>query len=137
MAITKFDKKTCESFAAEIEAALKEIAAKHGLSVARDGGKFTGAEYVSHMKFTVNDVSAREDSERKIWNANCTYLGLFPTDYGAVFTSRINAKDETFSACGFTSSRKFPIEARNVATGQKLRFSETVRDKIVAARQKA
>ena len=120
MKITKFDRKVCESLSAEVAAALQEIAAKYGLSVERAGGKFGDAEYTTHMKFTVLDASAKEAAERKEWDANCRYFDLEPSHFGATFVTAGKA----YSAFGFTSRAKFPLKAREVATGKVMMFSD-------------
>lgn len=129
--ITKFDREICESLAVECVAELQAVAAKYGLSVSRAGGKFSDAEYTTHLKFAITDVDARETAERKVWNTNCDVFGLEPRDYGTEFTSQ----GKTYKAVGFTNSGKFPVAARNVATGQAMRFSEMVITVIKANRK--
>jgi hypothetical protein len=132
LTITKFDRDVCREISQEAVAELQALAAKLGLKVETAGGKFSDAEYTCHIKFTVNDAAAREAGERKLWNINCSFLELRPSDYGAQFTSR----GVTYAAFGFTTSGKFPVKARDVATGKEMRFSEVVTQLIIAKRPK-
>jgi hypothetical protein len=130
MAITKFNKTTCETLSAEVQAALQELAAKHGLTVVRGGGTFGDAEYTMKLKFAVTDKEVMEASERRVWNINCGIYDLLPTDFGAEITHG----GVKYRATAITSSVKFPIQARS-DDGKTMRFSELAVKLIIANRK--
>lgn len=83
MAITKFDRSSCKLLSADIEAALQEVAARHGLTVSDAGGSFRETEYVAKMRFSVADPAALLAGEQIEFTRNSYAFGLKPKHYGA------------------------------------------------------
>jgi hypothetical protein len=122
MPILKFDRSICGALAVEVETALAGLAAKHGLSVKRAGGKFSDGEWRMNLDFKVTDVAARVSAETKSWNANCAIFDLEPSDYGAKFTNN----GQEYVVIGFTNRPKYPFKARKLATGEETCFTDMV-----------
>jgi hypothetical protein len=109
--ITQFDKTTCRLLAADIEAALAAVAAKHGLKAVYAGGTFSAAEFTAKTKFVLSDSNpAAADAERLEFGKYCHFYNMTPDQYGAQIVSPSHG---TLTVIGFAPTRpKFPIKAR-------------------------
>jgi hypothetical protein len=121
--ITQFDKTTCRLLAAEIEAALAAVAAKHGLTIKPAGGTFSANEFSTKVKFALSDSNpAAADAERTEFAKYAHFYGLTADQYGA--TIRTSQGDVTL--IGFAASRpKFPIKVRT-ADGKVKLYTENI-----------
>jgi hypothetical protein len=79
----------CREIQAEVETALQAIAAKHGLTVKLNGGRFTTSSFAPKVEFLV--PGAIDGGTRKAedaWNTLAKLYGLNPAWLGKDFTAR-------------------------------------------------
>lgn len=110
MTISQFDRTAVRLLAADLEAAVKAVAAKHGLAVERRGGSFSSTSYTPKFEFSVigADGSA-ETTDVANFKRYANMFGLQPTDLGRVFAHQGTA----FTICGLRpGARKNPILAK-------------------------
>jgi len=112
---TKIDRALCRTLAAEVEAALKTVAERHGLTVAYAGGSFDASTYRPKITFAaVSDTGRPAD-----WDAWCHVYGFKPEDFGRAFKNAGN----TFTVAGLDGNRpKYPVIAVR-ADGKRFKFS--------------
>ena len=124
-----------QTITAEINAAIGEIFAAHGLErrPTKTGfGEFytikIEAVRVNHGRNGVN----LESKEAIMWKAMCSYIGLAESDLGAKFT----VGNEEYTLLGGRNAATFPVVAIKTSTGKTvgLRESNDVVAAIVAAR---
>ena len=127
--ITQFTKPVCNALGVEVERELAALAARHGLTVRRAGGKFGATDFTLKIEFKVTDAEAATKSEKHDFEMYCELYNLEPKHYGAVFKS----KGQKWKLVGFMPRQpKFPLRAVNVATGQTMFFTEFAADRIRA-----
>lgn len=116
--ITKFDKPTLNALRPEINAALQEVAAKHGITIKLGNGTYTSvsADFKVSLK-----VEGAAESELDNW-------ALFHDLPKGLFGRTFKSGGETYTISGVKPrSSKFPILATN-SQGKTYKFPvETVR----------
>ena len=102
--------------------------ALEGTAFAIDATKGTyGDSLAVKITFKHNDPAKQAEGERYDWDQACSLFGLKPEHYGAEFTNN----RETYVAVGFELRRqKFPLRAKNKATGKVLLFTQQSIDRI-------
>lgn len=93
---------TCKILNAEVETALKAIAAKHGLTIKINGGRFTATSFTPRVEFLVPGDNGADKRDENAWNTLAQFYGLDPTWLGKVFTA-IN--DEKYRVVGLAQGR--------------------------------
>jgi hypothetical protein len=115
---------------------LMAYAAELGLGVKQEGRwqyYRDGSALQLKLQFVVGGEQGVEDKIRTTFELYARSYGLEPRDFGAVITSR----GKQYKLIGFnTKARKFPYLMEEVATGEKIRFSEMAKERIIAARGK-
>jgi hypothetical protein len=119
-------KELCTQISKEIDEAVGEILARHGLEATQrksqygDWYKFT----VQASPMVIGDSGVNEATpEASAYLRSGKYYGLNEGLLGKEFTN----KGETFKFCGIaTSRRKFPIKAMRVSDGQTVFFTEDI-----------
>ena len=122
MKITHFDKLSCQALEREVLEAAKNVAGKHGLSVASGGGTRSDVEFTSHMRFRIAATKPDIVAEQKLFAASCDIFNLTATDYGKGFAYN----GQQFQLIGFNTTTQLPIITRNVSTGKIAVFSSRI-----------
>lgn len=126
--ITTLDRTALKNLRDPIEAELKALGERLGLSLTLGNGKFgAGAEASYQLILKVDDPAVKEAAARADWDRNCRYIGidytkpdetgLRPEDFGSEFVyggSTYRAKGIALKGRG---SQKFPILAEIVKPG--------------------
>jgi hypothetical protein len=137
MKITKIDAKNGGKIVDGALEKLAEYASELGLGVKQEGRwqyYHDGSTLQVKLQFIVGGDEGVEEKEREKFALYASYYGLEAQDYGAVVIS--NGK--FYKLIGFnTKARKFPYLMAEVTTGEKIRFSEMAKDRIIAARKAA
>lgn len=101
--ITKFDREECKAVGEAAKAALEEVAARFGLTLKQEGGRFDAAQFTPKFTFAcVAEGGIPADFAR-----NCVIFGLTKDDYGKTFT-RVTG-DEAKIVSIHPRRSKFPI----------------------------
>lgn len=126
--ITNLDRTALQNLRQPIEAELKALGERLGLSLTLGNGTFgDGAEASFKLILRVDDPAIKEAAKRAEWDRNCRYIGidynkpdqtgLRPEDFGAEFVYG----GTTYRAVGVAlkgrGSQKFPILAEIVTPG--------------------
>jgi hypothetical protein len=114
--ITTIDRATAKQLGAEVEAALREIAERHGLELVPKGGKFDPSvgTFKPNFEFKTSDSGANE------FALYADMFGLDADDFGKEFTTH----GKTFRISGIAPrSHVRPILATEVATGKGFKFT--------------
>jgi hypothetical protein len=107
--ITSIDKTVARKLGAEVEAAIKTVAEKYGLTVDVRGGTFTENDYTP--KVTLKVIGA----DKATFEQYASWYGLTGDDFGAVFT----LNREQFRITGInTRAPKFAIKVARVKDGK-------------------
>lgn len=116
MSVKEMDKATVKALAAEMEAALKAVAEKNGVTIKFGGGKYDPTAGTFNPKVTVE----LPDAKKREFEAYCGIYGLEPEDFGKSFT----VGGKTFTVSGLASGRssKYPILAMN-SNGKEFKFT--------------
>lgn len=96
----EFNRKGFETFRADVEAALKEVAEKHGVTV--DCGKISYTDFDFNMQLHVTKSDDNTDGKRMMFEQECIFYGFSKDDYEREFT----ANGKRFKLVGF--NRKSP-----------------------------
>lgn len=126
--ITKLDKIALTNLRDPIEAELKALGERLGLSLTLGNGRFgDGAEATFQLVLKVDDPAVKEAAARAEWNRNCRYVGidfakpeetgLRPEDFGTEFPYGGGTYRTTGIAVKGKGSQKFPILAAIVTPG--------------------
>jgi|SRR5262252_1161226 len=117
--IERFDKKNLGLLRADLDAALKTVAAKWGVNLSLGTGRFDPE--VVNWKLTGNVVTGNARTKEALeFERYADLFGLEASDLGAEFTQG----RKRFKIVGAkTSSRKYPILAKDVNTGKTYKFS--------------
>ena len=126
--ITTMDKAAAKLLHEEADAALKAVAAKHGVLFAQqrstyfaDSGEFN---YKASFKLATIGGVDREQAE---FERNAHLFGVSPDKYKTRFTTR----DGEFELIGFDPGRpRFPVRARHVSSGKVMLYTTDVLKKI-------
>lgn len=134
--ITKITAKNGEAI---VEGALEKLAAyaaELGLGVKQEGRwqyYRDGSTLQVKLQFIVGGEQGVEDKERATFDLYARMFGLEPQDFGAEIVSQ----GKRYKLIGFnTKARKYPFLMEEIATGNKIRFAEMAKDRIIAARKK-
>jgi hypothetical protein len=126
--ISQLDKVALQNLRSPIEAELKALGERLGISFQLGNGTFgAGAEASFKLIMTVNDPDAKRDAARIEWNRNCRFIGI---DYTNPDETGLRAEDfgtefdyggATFRTTGIAvkgrGSQKFPILCEIVKVG--------------------
>lgn len=128
--ITKLDKIALTNLRDPIEAELKALAERLGLTMTLGNGRYgDGAEASFQLVLKVDDPATKEAAARAEWNRNCRFIGI---DYAKPEESGLRADDfgtefpyggKHYRTTGIATkgrgSQKFPILAEIVSSQQK------------------
>lgn len=149
--IAKLDKIALTNLRDPIEAELKALAERLGLTMTLGNGKYgDGAEATFQLVLKVDDPEIKRAAALAEWNRNCRFIGI---DYASPETSGLRAEDfgtefaygdATYRTTGIATkgrgSQKYPIlveivkaGARGGAVGEIRMLPETAVGKIRAA----
>ena len=108
--------------------ALKEVAAKLGLTVERGKGQYSELEYRLQVVFKLDDAEKHAAKARKDWEDACYLIGMCPEHYGLEFTSQ----GRRFKVVGLSLNRpKFCVQAVEIGRdGKTYGFASTVARQI-------
>lgn len=126
--ITTLDRTALKNLRDPIEAELKALGERLGLSLTLGNGSFgDGAEASFKLILKVDDPAVKEAAARKEWDRNCRYIGidyakpdetgLRPEDFGTEFPYGGGTYRTTGIALKGRGSQKFPILAEIVTAG--------------------
>jgi hypothetical protein len=128
--IKQFDRPAVRAILDECEAALKVVADKHGLRLARKGCSFRAGECPVPFKLmtvATGDNGEVVTAEARDFERCAVLFGLKAEDLGREFSSR----GKRFKICGAKpANRKYPILAKCLSTGKVYKFPE---DQVVRA----
>lgn len=122
-----------------VDGALEKLAAyaaELGLGVEQKG-RWTyyrdGKTLELKLSFVVGGEEGLEDKQKQEFALMAFYFGLEAQDYGAVIESR----GKKYKLIGINRrARRFPFLMEEVGTGEKIRFGEMAKDRIIAQRGK-
>jgi hypothetical protein len=108
--ITEFTPTACRAFSDSIQAALQELADRHGLVLTMRGGKYTATSYAPKIEFAVKGEDGIVlNHEARTFQQMAPYVGLQSTDLGRSFQHGGNA----YTICGYASrGSKLPVLAK-------------------------
>lgn len=126
--ITTLDRTALKNLREPIEAELKALGERLGLSLTLGNGSFgDGAEASFKLILKVDDPATKEAAARAAWDRNCRYVGidyakpdetgLRPEDFGTEFPYGGGTYRTTGIALKGRGSQKFPILAEIVKAG--------------------
>jgi len=126
--ITNLDRTALKNLRDPIEAELKALGERLGLSLTLGNGSFgDGAEASFKLILRVDDPATKEAAARAAWDRNCRYVGidfnkpdetgLRPEDFGTEFPYGGGTYRTTGIALKGRGSQKFPILAEIVKAG--------------------
>lgn len=121
--ITSIDKSAARQISEVTEAVLKRAAEELGLEVKVSGGKYdpTVGTFAPKVEFSLSGAKERE------FELMARSFGLKPEDYGATLTTRTG----TYMLEGLNPRRrKYPVEAKDVVTGQMYKLPESALDQL-------
>jgi hypothetical protein len=114
------DKAKAKEIQNDIIAALSEVAKKHGVKIAPNGGTLVNSGELS-LKFRITLAAGEQanESAKLEWNKNCWMFNLKPDDYMKV----ISINGEKVQLVGFQPRRrKFPILARKLSSNKEFLY---------------
>ena len=120
----KVDKQMLIAARPQIEAALKELGEKLGVTIKVGSGNFQPDGSAGMLKLELTEiredgVSAEEIAFRKV----CSLYGLKPEDYG----KELKIRNETFKLVGInTRAPKSPVEIERIPDGVRFKTGENV-----------
>lgn len=125
--IKTFNKPVTKAIAAEIEAALQGVAAKHGIAIAYSGGTILGdTKVVLKLALTSKDP----DAQRSAFAQLAPAVGLDANDYGKVIP--VNGRDMRLVGIDLRK-RRFPLKMQIVGTNEFRGVTESLIERIKAA----
>lgn len=120
--LTNITAESLKSLRNEINAALLEVAQRHGIKINAGNAKFTASNAVFKLDIAVqegNGSGTFETAERTCFKANAHYYGLKPTDLDQVIELRF----VKYKITGLLpKSRRFPIAVTRVSDGAKFKL---------------
>lgn len=122
--VERIDSATCRMLAREIDAALREIADRHGLAVQVGGGKYESGYYEPKVRLAVRDAQGTAATpEAAAFRQLAQFYGLKQDDLGRTFESN----GRTYRLVGLKArSDKYPFLAADVVTGKAFKFTSDV-----------
>lgn len=79
----EFNRKGFEVFRADVEAALKDVAEKHGVSI--DCGKISYTEFDFNMQLKVTKNDGNTNGKKLLFEQDCIFYGFSKEDYEREF----------------------------------------------------
>lgn len=126
MKLTKLDQNDVRAVSKECEDALKAVATRYGLNLKVGTRRYTDKEVRFRVGLSVAEVSSTGETltpEAMAFKKNAYAFGLDANMLGKEFKTFMG----TYRVIGLkTSSRKYPILARNVRNGKTYKFPVTV-----------
>lgn len=120
--ITQFTSSNIDPVQRDIEAALKAVEEKHGVTIGFGRITYDNAKYSSKFTVSVGDADQAAKTE---FDRYCFRFNVKPEAFGTSF----RAHGEEFTICGIKpKARKMPILARNAA-GTVYKFAPDFLDK--------
>lgn len=128
--IATLDKKALVGLRPDIDAALKELGERLGLTFRAGNGSYgDGATASFKLEIKVDDPRAQADQERAIFNRNCGFLGLRPEDLNTTFV----VGRETLTLIGIEPKKiKYPFKCRK-ADGKVMLYTDAIVERVRAA----
>lgn len=121
--ITQFTPAVLKALRPEIDAALKAVADKYGVTFHAGNGLYSGVEASFKLEMKVADTTAVEAEERRTFEKHCRIVGLEPEDFG----KRFRASNYWYTVIGFDPGRpKFCIKVRDEKTGKTVGMTDLV-----------
>ena len=118
MTIQKMTRSAARTIADDAQAALEDVAKRHGLTLKKGGGQYDPIEGTFTPKFTF--ICATEDGIPSDFSSNAPLYGLTDADYGRIFSTHHGQ----FTICGIAPrSRKYPILAKCSNSGKTYKFA--------------
>lgn len=124
----KVDRQLLKAARPQIEAALKEVGEKLGITITVGSGNFLPDGSAGMLKLELAEVredgvSAGEIAFRKV----CSLYGLKPEDYG----KELKIRNETFKLIGLnTRAPKKPVEIERIPDGGRFKTGENILKQI-------
>lgn len=127
--ITKIDRNSMQALRDPIEAEIKALAERLGLTLRLGNGSFSpnGDEGSFKLEIKVDDPATKLAAAKAGWDRNCTFIGidfadpdntgLRPADFGTEFVYAGTTFRTTGIATKGKGSQKFPIKAEVVKSG--------------------
>jgi hypothetical protein len=116
--VTKFDRKTCRTVSADAEEALEAVAAKFGLTLKRESGRFSHDSFTA--KFTFAVVAADGSGAPADFARKARMLGLPEDCYGKQFVTGTG----TYEVTGLNlRAKKYPVLGKRVRDGKTFKFT--------------
>lgn len=130
--IKKFDKRACNAVRADINAALKTVATKHGIKLVAGRGTFDDTHFTLKLEMGVLDESGADLSAKRDFEMCATHFGLKPEDFGCEFVF----DGETYRLDGVRQrAERMPLLATLLRAGQRYRLpAGAVREALSRAR---
>lgn len=123
MSITKTQ---LQNIRQEMDSALAEIAAKHGMSMQVGKISYDDVSFKAEVKANVVSNDGTNLKAKNDWDCYCSMFNLDKSDFGSTFKQN----GEVFEIVEIKPrNRKYPIIARN-SKGQYKFKAETVREKL-------
>jgi hypothetical protein len=115
--ITKFDKINLSAIRADIDAALAEVAKKHGISLRAASAKYADSNFTMKVEGATLDESGKASlREAEDFRRYASLIGLKNEDLGREF---LTPKGKRYRLVGFRAkSRKFPMLCEDLSDGK-------------------
>lgn len=113
------DRTRAAILAAEIETALRPLAAKHGLQIKARGGRFDATTYTAKIECSELQDGVAQTPERRDFASMAAMFGLKPEHLDATF----DRGGETFKIVGLSAGRRrYPVATERVRDGKAFKF---------------
>lgn len=128
--ITDINKAAMIALRPQIDAALKELGEKLGITFSAGNGSFGGAEAHFKLNMKVADPSIQEAAKRDEFARYCSLFDLQPEDYGKTF----RAGRTEYRLIGLELKRsKYPLRVMNLTENKVVLLTDAVVPAIRAA----
>lgn len=119
--IESFDRTNLRMLRVEIDGAIADVLAKHGLKVNVGNISYSGQEFTTKVTVNVPGAVSRKDQQAEsAFKMYASMEGLKAEDFGKQFTTH---SGETFEITGYsTRAKKYPIKAKRVKDGHPFKF---------------
>lgn len=108
--MTNFDRANLRELNADIRSALATVAAKHGITITVEGGRFSPTEFRTKLVASTGGTLSADDRARREFEKMAPLYGLLPDDFGVSF----NTSHGSMVICGIKpKSHKYPILGRS------------------------
>lgn len=125
MPILSFDKRNVDILATDMEAALQDVAKRHGLVLSRAGGKFSSGTFTPKFSFSTVVLTPIPGTDDALgvpasFARQAYSIGLKPSDYGKTFS--IGGKQYRITDIN-TRRSAYPVSATRVSDGKGFKFA--------------